>query len=224
MRLVETPTTSECLRSKNNTTTSSKHSMKLDEKKVFKTLNINRIWLPVVLGLSVALYLFASDDNFSLADLGLIGQADWRYMFLVFLAVMVRDLGYMYRIRALTHNDLSWLSSFYVIVLWEFSSAVTPSVVGGSLVAIFLLLKEGISLGKSLAYVIITSIFDNLFFIGATSLGFLGVYDSIFAGISTLENKLGSRLNFLFWSSHALVTIYTLIMLFALLARPRLFK
>jgi glycosyltransferase 2 family protein len=198
--------------------------MELDEKKIFKTLNINRIWLPVVLGVGVAFYLFASDDNFRLANLSLISKADWRYMLLVLLAVMVRDLGYMYRIRALTHNGLSWLSSFYVTVLWEFSSAVTPSVVGGSLVAIFLLLKEGINLGKSLAYVIITSIFDNLFFIGATSLGFFGAYDSIFADISTLESGLGSSLRVLFWSSHALVTAYTLTMLFAVFVRPKFFK
>jgi uncharacterized protein (TIRG00374 family) len=198
--------------------------MKLDEKKVFKTLNINRIWLPVALGLGVAFYLSVSDDSFSLANLSLIGKADWRYIFLVFLAVIVRDLGYMYRIRALTHNDLSWLSSFYIIVLWEFSSAVTPSVVGGSLVAIFLLLKEGINLGKSLAYVIITSIFDNLFFIGATALGFFGAYDAIFSDMSVLESRLGSSLKFLFWSSHALVSTYTFIMLLAVFMRPKLFR
>jgi glycosyltransferase 2 family protein len=198
--------------------------MELDEKKIFKTLNINRIWLPVVLGVGVAFYLFASDDSFKLANLGLIREADWRYICLVLLAVMVRDLGYMCRIRALTHNDLSWLSSFYIIVLWEFSSAVTPSVVGGSLVAIFLLLKEGINLGKSLAYVIITSIFDNLFFIGATFLGFFGAYDSIFEDMSALESGLGGSLRFLFWSSHVLVTAYTLVMLFAVFVRPKFFK
>ena len=198
--------------------------MRPSSEEVFRTLNINRIWLPVVLGIGVVVYLFASDDHFSLAHLSLIGKADWRYMLLTFLAVMVRDLGYIYRIRVLTRADLSWLSSFYVIVLWEFSSAVTPFAVGGSLVAIFLLLKEGISLGKSLAYVIITSIFDNLFFIGATSLGFFGVYDSIFADISVLESKLGRSLKFLFWSSHAAVSTYTLIMLLAIFVRPKLFR
>ena len=138
--------------------------MKPEAQTIFKTLSVKRIWIPVLVGLGVVFYLFASDDNLSLAHLSLIGKADWRYIILVLLAAIVRDWGYMYRIRTLTHADLSWLSSFYVIVLWEFSSAVTPSVVGGSLVAIFLLLKEGINLGRSLAYVIITSILDNLFF------------------------------------------------------------
>jgi glycosyltransferase 2 family protein len=198
--------------------------MEPDAQKVFKTLNTNKIWLPVVLGIGIALYLFASDDNFSLADLSLIGKADWRYMLLTLLAVIVRDVGYIYRIRVLTRADLSWLSSFYIVVLWEFSSAVTPFAVGGSLVAIFLLLKEGISLGKSLAYVIVTSIFDNLFFIGVTSLGFFGVYDSIFADIYVLQSQLGSSLKLLFWSSHVAVSTYTLIMLLAIFVQPKFFR
>ncbi|MGK0280413.1 MAG: hypothetical protein ACI9RU_003196, partial [Litorivivens sp.] len=46
------------------------------------------------------------------------------------LTVVIRDLGYMYRIRALTDNAISWRKSFDVIMLWEFASALTPSVVG----------------------------------------------------------------------------------------------
>lgn len=224
MHLIKTLIISEYPRLKNNTTTRSYYNMQPDAQKIFKTLNINRIWLPVALGVGVALYLSASDENLSFANLRLIGKADWRYMLGFFLAVIVRDWGYMYRLRVLTHTDLSWLSCFYVIVLWEFSSAVTPSVVGGSLVAIFLLLKEGIDLGKSLAYIIITSIFDNLFFIGATSLGFFGVYDSIFANISALEGTLGRNLRLLFSFSYASVSIYTLIMLLAIFVQPKLFR
>lgn len=198
--------------------------MEPDAKKVFRVLNVRKIWLPIVIGIGVVLCLFMRDDSFSLAKLSFIRQADWRYLLLVLLAVIVRDVGYIYRIRLLTHANLSWLSSFYIIVLWEFSSAVTPSVVGGGFVAIFLLLKSGMNLGKSLAYVIVTSIFDNLFFIGATSLGFFGVYDSIFQTMYMLEGKLGRSLEFLFWLSHALVSAYTFTMIFAVFVRPKLFK
>ncbi|MCU0318363.1 MAG: flippase-like domain-containing protein [Amoebophilaceae bacterium] len=141
--------------------------MEPDAKKVFTVLDTRKIWWPIVIGVGVVLCLFVRDDSFSLAQLSFIGQADWRYLFLVLLAVIVRDVGYIYRIRLLTHANLSWLSSFYIIVLWEFSSAVTPSVVGGGFVAIFLLLKSGMNLGRSLAYVIVTSIFP--FAVGSES-------------------------------------------------------
>lgn len=198
--------------------------MEPDAKKVFKTLNLNKIWFPLGLGIGVAIYLFVRDEAFSRSSFSLIGKADWRYLLLLLFAVIIRDWAYIQRIRILTHANLSWLHSFYVIVLWEFSSAVTPSVVGGSLVAVFLLFKEGIQLGKAIAYVIITSIFDNLFYIGATSLGFWGVYDPIFTGISTLEPKLGSSLRILFWGSYIAVSGYTLIMLIALFIKPQLFR
>jgi len=194
------------------------------EEEVFRTLNTRRIWLPIVIGIGIIIYLFVRDGSFSLPNLRLISQANWRYMLLALLAVFVRDLGYICRLKVLTNNNLSWQSSFYIIVLWEFSSAVTPSVVGGGVVAIFLLLKEGISLGRSLAYVIITSVLDNLFFISATSLGFWGVYEPIFASVSALGGSMGSSLQSLFWLSHILVLTYTLTMLGALFLRPKLFQ
>lgn len=98
--------------------------------------------------------------------------ADQRWTMYSFLAllgalltVVIRDLGYMYRIRSLTDNAISWRKSFDVIMLWEFASALTPSVVGGSGVAIFILNREGINLGKSTATVFVTAMMDELFYI-----------------------------------------------------------
>ncbi|MEL6358626.1 MAG: lysylphosphatidylglycerol synthase transmembrane domain-containing protein, partial [Bacteroidota bacterium] len=170
------------------------------------------------------LYLFMNDKDVTWSSLQLIAEADWRHLFLVLLATALRDIGYIIRIRVLTHADLSWLSCFYVVVLWEFASAVTPSVAGGGIVAIFLFLREGVNLGKALAYVVVITIFDNLFFLGATSLGFFGVYDTIFAELATLESKLGRSLQLLLWSSQAFVATYTLVMSLAIFRWPKFFK
>jgi uncharacterized protein (TIRG00374 family) len=85
---------------------------------------------------------------------------------LVGLSMMIiRDLAYMYRIRVLTDNQITWRNSFDVIMLWEFSSAVTPGIVGGTGVALYILNKEGLSAGKSTALVMLTALFDQLFYI-----------------------------------------------------------
>lgn len=76
-----------------------------------------------------------------------------------------RDFFYMLRIRILTKNHLSWKASFYVIMLWEFASALSPGVVGGAAVAMFILNRESIAFGRSTAIVIITAFMDNLFFV-----------------------------------------------------------
>ncbi|MFN8863353.1 MAG: lysylphosphatidylglycerol synthase domain-containing protein, partial [Flavobacteriales bacterium] len=79
--------------------------------------------------------------------------------------VVLRDLGYIYRIRTLTDKQLSWKQSFEVIMLWEFASAMTPSVVGGSGIAMFILNREGINMGKSTAITFVTAMLDELFYI-----------------------------------------------------------
>lgn len=193
-------------------------------KEVLNTLNINKIWLPLLLGVGVPLYLFINDKDFTWSSVRLIAEADWRYMLLALLTLMARDIGYILRLRILTHGKLSWMASFYIIMLWEFSSAVTPSVVGGSVIAIYMLTKEGINLGKSLAYVIVVSVFDNLCFTLAASLGLRGVYGPIFTGTATLEGSLGGSLQFVFWSSYAFLFVYTMAVLLSLLFLPSLFK
>ncbi|MEM9417163.1 MAG: lysylphosphatidylglycerol synthase domain-containing protein, partial [Bacteroidota bacterium] len=91
-------------------------------------------------------------------------------------------------------------------------------------IAIFLLTREGVNLGKSLSYVLVASVCDNLCFITAASLGLGGAYGPIFTGMSSLEGHLGSSLQLLFWSSYTFLLIYTLTVLLSLLFWPSLFK
>ncbi|MGB3464734.1 MAG: lysylphosphatidylglycerol synthase domain-containing protein, partial [Cyclobacteriaceae bacterium] len=134
-------------------------------EKALKTLNPNKAIIPVVIGLAIVLYIFFTDPDLTTDNLKLIFQASLPVLLLSVVVLLCRDLGYIYRIRTLTNKDLSWKSSIYVILLWEFASAVTPSVVGGTAVAIFILMKEKIPLGRAIAYVILTAILDNSYFI-----------------------------------------------------------
>ncbi|PTB90713.1 TIGR00374 family protein, partial [Marivirga lumbricoides] len=143
---------------------------------------------------------------------------------LAFLVLFARDVGYVYRIRTITSEKLSWKSSIYVIILWEFASAVTPSVVGGTAVAVFILMKEGLKLGKALAYTMVTAIFDNLYFVLVAPFIFLIASGEIFPQNSAIESQIGKSLPTLFFISYGLIASYTLIMAFAVLVNPRWFK
>lgn len=99
-----------------------------------------------------------------------LSEANWtsQSIFWILIAILFmvgRDLFYIIRIRLLTHKELSWKSGFYVIMLWEFASALSPGVVGGAAVAMFILNREKIALGRSTAIVIITAMLDNLFYV-----------------------------------------------------------
>lgn len=81
------------------------------------------------------------------------------------LCMIGRDLFYMIRIRILTKNSLTWKKGFNVIMLWEFASALAPGVISGATVAMFILHREKVPLGRSTAIVIITAFMDNLFYV-----------------------------------------------------------
>jgi glycosyltransferase 2 family protein len=119
------------------------------------------------------------------------------WILVALLCVVGRDFFYMLRIRLLTHNELSWKASFYVIMLWEFASALSPGVVGGVAVAMFILKKERIDLGRSTAIVLITAMMDNLFYVLMIPFVFLFI-DS--ATLFPSHSFGSSSVQFIFWT------------------------
>jgi len=105
-----------------------------------------------------------------------------------------------------------------MIALWEFSSAVTPSVVGGGVVAVFLFMKNGISFGRAIAYVMATSTFDNIFFL----------ITGPFAYFELLKDQQFYHDNYWMFApfgiSYTLILSYVSIMLITLFFKPTFFK
>jgi uncharacterized protein (TIRG00374 family) len=124
-----------------------------------------KIFLPVLFGLLAIGYMFMKEF-----DPSAFNEIDftWFSVFWLLMAIVCiigRDLGYILRIRTLSENQLSWRQAFRVIMLWEFTSAVTPSSIGGTSVALMYVHKEGISIGKSSAMVMMTSLLDEVYFV-----------------------------------------------------------
>ena len=199
------------------------------EKEVFKTLNTNKIYIPVLIGIGVAVYFFLEKVDIPIF-LEALGRSNWLWFVAAFIMLISRDAGYMYRIRMISNNELSWKSSIYIILLWEFASAVTPSVVGGTAVAAFILNREGLSFGKSMSYVMMTALLDNLFFIVFAPLSILisnqfdfAVFPMISANMfNEFVQKYG--LQGAFYVSYALTFIYAVFFAYGLVINPRGFK
>jgi glycosyltransferase 2 family protein len=198
--------------------------MKLDNKKIFKTLNPNKVWVPVIIGLGIVFAMFYLDPSITSESLKGVFDASIPWLFFALLVLFFRDFGYVYRIREITDRQLTWTRAIYVIVLWEFASAVTPSVVGGTAVAMFILNKEGIKMGKAIAFVMVTAILDNLFFVIGAPIILYFAKGNIFPDSKLLETQMESSLQAIFWISYSLYAGYSLIMAAALFYRPRVFK
>jgi uncharacterized protein (TIRG00374 family) len=188
--------------------------------KIINSLKPSRIIWPVLIGLTVSfLMVYNKFDSETFSFL----EFTWRavfYIFLAFVCMAVRDVAYMYRIMVLTDYRMTWKKAFNIIMLWEFSSAISPSVVGGTGPAIFFLHKEGISLGKSTA-VILTAIFlDELFFIISVPI----VYAIFGSNIFPPESVKIDEILFAFYGGYSLILVYTLFLAYALFVNPHLFK
>ncbi|EJF10662.1 flippase-like domain-containing protein [Pontibacter sp. FD36] len=195
--------------------------MDQNKKTILKNFSPIKILIPVLLGLGATAWLFIKDDK--LSDLKGIAEANWWWLAAALLVLVIRDLGYMYRIRSLTDKFLTWRNSLDVIMLWEFASAITPSVVGGTTIATIVLNKEGIPLGKSLAYVMLTAVLDNMFFIIAAPIALLATQGEVFPDFGLSATDVNA-LKTAFYISYTLIAVYTFIMIYALFVRPRAFK
>lgn len=143
------------------------------------------------------------------------------WILLSFVFMVGRDAAYMMRIRVLTNNELTWLQSFHVIMIWEFASALSPGVVGGTSVAMFILNKEKIELGRSTAIIIVTAMLDNLFFILMVPVVFL------FIDMSVLFPKedVGARsIQFLFWAAYAIKFAICVVLVISVFVYPKFIK
>ncbi len=130
-------------------------------------ISVKKIILPVLIGIIGVFILFYFQVKDKDLDFSVI---NFSYLTVVFLLIatmfmVLRDLGYIIRFKILSENKVSWAQAFKVIMLWEFASAISPSAIGGTSVAVVFIHKEGISVGKSAAIVMATSFLDELYFI-----------------------------------------------------------
>ena len=102
-----------------------------------------KILIPTLLGVGVIIYMFSKDllgeeNAAQLEELKNI-SITWNTVFWFFIALLLmvgRDLGFTIRYRYLTEKMLSWKQSLKITLLAEFGTAVTPSSVGGSSMAV----------------------------------------------------------------------------------------
>ena len=143
---------------------------KIDLKKkenLEKQISPKKVIIPAVIGVIVVFGMLFYQIRGKNVSFDVINFTFQTVIFLTAAALfmILRDIGYMWRFRILSENKVTWLQSFRVIMLWEFASAISPSAIGGTGVAIVFVHKEGISVGKSTAIVMATSFLDEMYFL-----------------------------------------------------------
>lgn len=177
-----------------------------------------KIIIPVVIGLGVVFILFYKEFNaealrsVSFTPLTVLGLC------LAALTVVGRDGGMAWRFHVLTDGDLSWRQSIRTTFLCEFTSAITPSSVGGSALSMVFLNREGINLGRATTLTMTILFFDELFFVITCP-----VIVAITPGHDLFDFHGGEfeGIRLAFWIVYGLIFVWTLILFLGIIVMPR---
>lgn len=185
-----------------------------------RKIKMKNIIYPIIIGLGVVGYMIYRDfDVEALSVLKFTGRTLF-WLVVAILFMFGRDLGYVIRIKVLSGGRLSWLESIRIIMLWEFTSAITPSAIGGTSFAIIYVHKGGMSVGRSSAVVLLTSFLDELYFVVMFPILYLLIGRELFelSGVSqTVQNSIFT----FFMIGYALKTAYTIFISYGLFVKPR---
>jgi len=194
-----------------------------EQQEALESIRMSKVILPVVLGVLVILYLLWKQfdpEEFS--------KITWSGHTLVWIGIsvillVVRHLAYATRLKILSEGAFSWFKCIELIFIWEFSSAVSPTSVGGSAVALFALSQEKIGAAKTAAIVLYTVVMDTFFFIGTIPLLYVFIGpDIIRPGLS--ESIEYDRWFYLFAGAYIFMALYGAFFAYGLLVQPNHLK
>ena len=141
----------------------------------------------------------------------------------------LQNLMLSLRFQHLCHRRLSLMQSFRVNVLCEFTSAVTPSAVGGSGLAFVYLNREGVTMGRSIFTMFAALLADEaflalscclLYFLVPSHLLF-SMVDGVGVSADVVNEWIKGGVQMVFIVSTLIVAVWTVILYVLLLHRPQ---
>lgn len=176
--------------------------------------------LPIVIGLVVIIWLFHGEFN---PEVFKGFEFSWRMAVAIVAAavfVIGRDFGLSWRFHIIAGGDLSWSRAIKVDLMCAFTSAITPSVVGGSALAVFYLNREGINIGRSTTLTLTTLFLDELFFVIFCPILVLLIPNDELFGAAQAQTFV-SGIQIVFWIVYAGIVIWTAILFAGIIAKPQ---
>ena len=89
----------------------------------------------------------------------------WVFAVLVVLFTLLKDFSGMYRLRVMSGAPLTFKQLFRIRMLYEFTSAVTPSAAGGSSLEVIFIHREGIKISRATSMTVLALFLDEIFMV-----------------------------------------------------------
>ncbi len=193
------------------------------QDEVLKSIQVSRVILPVLIGVAVVVYLLLKQF-----DPEEFARIEWSrhlmfWMGLSFVLLVIRHLAYAARLRILSEGAFSWRKCIELIFIWEFSSAVSPTSVGGSAVALFVLSQEKLPSARVAAIVLYSAVLDTIFFVGTLPILLVIFGPSIIRpDLTSFSNLDGWGITFV--TAYIFMSIYGALFFYGLFINPNQLK
>lgn len=181
---------------------------------------LKRIILPLLIGVTVTFFLFKDEfQNGTFTNFEWNGRMITGFV-IAFIFLIGRDFGLAWRFHTIASPTLSWWRAIRVDLMCAFTSAVTPSAMGGSAFAIFYLNREGVKLGKATTMTLTTLFLDEMFFVIFCPIIILVMPLSDLFGDAAMASEFLQGVELVFWLVYAGIVIWAAILFFGILVKP----
>lgn len=189
-----------------------------------RKIKMRNIIFPIIIGLGVVGYMIYRDFDLDSLQTLHFNNNTILWLLIAVLFMFGRDIGYIIRLKILSDGKISWYESIRTIMLWEFTSAITPSAIGGTSFAIIYVHKAGMSVGQSSAVVLLTSFLDELYFVIMFPILYLLIGTEQLFAVTGINPSMQNSIISFFLIGYGLKTLYTLLICYGLFFKPRGFK
>jgi len=184
---------------------------------LLSSIKLSRLLLPVIIGLGGVVYLMYTQLDFEeIRQLTWTGSTTF-WLVCAVICYVLRHCFYAWRLQVMTGGFFGFLKSMQLIGIWEFSSAISPTNIGGSGVALYFLSKEKLSVARTVTIVLYSMILDTLIFIVLMPLFYI-LFGSLVIRPEGDPNTLGFVSTF--WTVLAAMFAYGLFFYIGLFLRP----
>jgi glycosyltransferase 2 family protein len=193
-----------------------------EQVEVLRSIRVSKIILPILIGIAVVGYLLW--EKFNAED---FSKIEWNAHIVFWLTssfcfLVIRHMAYALRLRVLSDYAFTWRKCIELIFIWEFSSAVTPTSVGGSAVALFVLSQEKLSAARTATIVIYSAVLDTLFFV-STLLCLYLIFGRVMIRPYFDDGAVASGLEWAFFATYLFMLFYGSLFFFGLFINSKSF-
>lgn len=180
---------------------------------------IAKVAIPILIAAGVVWWQFGSDfKNFDLSNLRWTSRLT-EGLLIALVLLFFREAGMAWRFHELSDKKLSGKDSVRVSLICDFTSVITPTSAGGSLLSMIFLHRRGLNIGQATAITILTLFLDMMFFVVTTPIVFLLISPSEILNFS--GGKTDTNLAWVLTGIYLLIIIFSIILAVGIFYKPK---